>query len=60
MPLHFIVSVLPVAIFLGWYNLFMFFLDFFIFSFESQILTNAFIIIFIFFFPETWNFKYAL
>lgn len=24
------------------------------------ILTNAFIIIFIFFFPETWNFKYAL
>ena len=36
MPLHFIVSVLPVAIFLVWYNLFMFFLDFFIFSFESQ------------------------
>ncbi len=36
MPLHFIVSVLPVAIFLGWYNLFMFSLDFFIFSFEYQ------------------------
>lgn len=36
MPLHFIVSVLPVTIFLGWYNLFMFSLDFFIFSFEYQ------------------------
>lgn len=60
MPLHFIVSVLPVTIFLGWYNLFMFSLDFFIFSFEYQILTNAFIIIFIFSFlkPGTLNMLY--